>query len=80
MGETDGFVKVVAEAAHGAILGLHVVGPHASDLILEGTLSLALEMTLDELDRVIHPHPTLGESIAEAAMAARKRALNLPKA
>ena len=79
MGETDGFVKVVAEAQHGAILGLHVVGPHASDLVLEGTLALGLECTLDEIERTIHPHPTLGEAIAEAALAARGRALHLPK-
>lgn len=79
MGETEGFVKVVAEARHGAILGLHVVGPHASDLVLEGTLAIALEATLDEIDRTIHPHPTLGEAIAEAALAARGRALHLPR-
>jgi len=79
MGETEGFVKVVAEAELGAILGVHIVGPHASDLILEGTLAINLESTLDELERTIHPHPTLGEAIAEAAMAARKRALHLPR-
>ncbi|MCD6519860.1 MAG: dihydrolipoyl dehydrogenase [Anaerolineae bacterium] len=79
MGETEGFVKVVAEAELGAILGVHIVGPHASDLILEGTLAINLESTLDELERMIHPHPTLGEAIAEAAMAARKRALHLPR-
>jgi dihydrolipoamide dehydrogenase len=80
MGETDGFVKIVSEAKHGAVLGMHVVGPHASDLILEGTLAMALESTLDEIEHTIHSHPTLGESIAEAAMAVRKRALHLPKA
>jgi dihydrolipoamide dehydrogenase len=80
MGDTEGFVKVVAEAAHGAVLGLHVVGPHASDLVLEGTLALTLEATLDEFAHTIHPHPTLGEAIAEAALAARGRALHLPKA
>ncbi|MFH1084650.1 MAG: dihydrolipoyl dehydrogenase [Chloroflexota bacterium] len=79
MGETDGFVKVVAEARHGALLGLHVVGPHASDLVLEGTLALGLECTLDEIEHTIHPHPTLGEAIAEAALAARGRALHLPR-
>lgn len=79
MGDTDGFVKVVSEAAHGAILGVHVVGPHASDLVLEGTLALTLEATLDEIERTIHPHPALGEAIAEAALAARGRAIHLPK-
>lgn len=79
MGETEGFVKVVAEAEHGAVLGLHVMGPHASDLVLEGTMAVAFEATLDELERTIHPHPTLGEAIGEAALAARSRALHLPK-
>ena len=79
MGDTEGFVKVVSEAQHGAILGLHVVGPHASDLVLEGTLAISLEATLDEIERTIHPHPTLGEAIHEAALAVRKRALHLPR-
>ena len=79
MGDTDGFVKVVTEAEYGALLGLHVVGPHASDLVLEGTLAISLEATLDEIEHTIHPHPTLGEAIAEAALAARGRALHLPR-
>lgn len=79
LGETEGFCKVVAEAEHGAVLGVHIVGPHASDLVLEGTLAIGLEATLDELERTIHPHPTLGEAIAEAALAARGRALHVPR-
>jgi len=75
-GEAEGFVKVVANARFDEILGLHVVGPHASDLILEGTLALVLEATLDEIEAAIHPHPTLGEAVAEAALAARGRALH----
>ncbi len=78
-GETDGFVKVVAEANHGAVLGVHIVGPHASDLILEGALGLELEVTLDEIGHTIHAHPTLGEAIAEAALDAAGRVLHLPK-
>jgi len=58
---------------------LHVVGPHASDLVLEGTLAISLEATLDEIEHTIHPHPTLGECIHEAALAARGRALHLPR-
>ena len=79
MGDTNGFVKVVARAAHGAVLGLHIVGPHASDLILEGAMAIGLEATLDEIDHTIHPHPALGEAIAEAALAARDKALHLPR-
>jgi dihydrolipoamide dehydrogenase len=76
-GEYEGFAKVVSEARYGEVLGMHVVGPHASDLVLEGGLALTVEATLDEIEATIHPHPTLGESIAEAALAARGRALNI---
>jgi len=76
-GERDGFVKVVSESKYGELLGLHVVGPHASDLILEGGLALAMEATLDEMDSAIHAHPTLGESVAEAVLAARGAALHI---
>jgi dihydrolipoamide dehydrogenase len=78
MGETDGFVKFVADAEYGAVLGVHVVGPHASDLILENTLGINLETTLEEIQDTIHPHPTLGEAIGEAALAVHDRALHVP--
>jgi dihydrolipoamide dehydrogenase len=78
MGETEGFVKIVAEAKHKSVLGMHVVGPHASDLVLEGTLAIQLEATLDEIEHTIHPHPALGEAVHEAALAAMGRALHLP--
>jgi dihydrolipoamide dehydrogenase len=76
-GERNGFVKVVSEAKYGEVLGLHIVGPHASDLILEGGLALQLEATLGEIDATIHAHPTLGEAIAEAALDAQGRALQI---
>ena len=76
-GERSGFVKVVSETRYGEVLGLHIVGPHASDLILEGGLALQVEATLDELDATIHAHPTLGEAIAEAALDAQGRALHI---
>ena len=75
-GEYEGLVKIVAESKYGQILGVHIVGPHASDLIQEGTLALTLEATLDELEVTIHPHPTLSEAVAEAALAAKGRALH----
>jgi dihydrolipoamide dehydrogenase len=77
-GESSGFVKVVSETEFGEILGLHMVAPHASDLIHEGGLALALEVTLDELVGTIHGHPTLGEAIREAAMEAGDGAIHLP--
>jgi dihydrolipoamide dehydrogenase len=77
-GETDGFVKVVSEARFGEVLGLHIVAPHASDLIHEGGLALALEATLDELVTTVHGHPTLAETVREAALEVHGEALHLP--
>jgi dihydrolipoamide dehydrogenase len=76
-GDRQGFVKVVSETRYGQVLGVHIVGPHASDLILEGGLALSMEATLDEIEATIHAHPTLGETIAEAALAARGLALHV---
>ena len=77
-GESNGFVKVISEARFGEVLGMHIVAPHASDLIHEGGLALALEATLDELAMTVHGHPTLGEAVREAALAARGAAIHLP--
>ncbi|MFQ5719600.1 MAG: dihydrolipoyl dehydrogenase [Acidobacteriota bacterium] len=66
-GETDGFVKIVAEAHHDEVLGVHIVGPRASELIAEACAALTLETTSEELARTIHAHPTLAEGIGEAA-------------
>lgn len=77
-GETEGSVKIVAEGKYGEILGLHIIGPHASDLILSGGLALTLEATLDEFKATIAPHPTLSEAITEAALDAMGIPLNIP--
>lgn len=69
-GDTDGFLKVVAGATYREVLGVHVIGPSASDLITEGTLAIALEARLDELAETVHAHPTLGEVGMEAATSA----------
>jgi dihydrolipoamide dehydrogenase len=78
IGQKDGAAKIVADKATGAILGVHIVGPHASDLILEGTLAMSLEATLAEIEHTIHPHPTLGEVLHEAALDAMGRPLHVP--
>ncbi len=78
-GETEGFVKIVSEGRFGEVLGLHIVAPHASDLIHEGGLALALEATIDEIAATVHGHPTLGEAVREAALAVRGEALHLPR-
>ena len=62
-----GFVKVVSEKKYGEILGVHIIGPHATDLIHEGVVSIQLENTVEELMRTVHGHPTLGEAIGQAA-------------
>ena len=79
-GATDGFVKVVAGAQYGEVLGMHVLGPGASDIISEGVLALQLEATLDDLRETIHAHPTFPEATAEAAWLAIGQPLHLPAA
>lgn len=66
IGEQDGFVKVVAEKKYGELLGMHIIGPHATDLIHEGVAAIKLEGTLDYMCDMIHAHPTLAEPILEA--------------
>lgn len=69
MGEADGFVKVVAEPSSGRILGMHIVGPNASDLIAEAAVAVRRGLTAHEVAGVIHAHPTLPEAVAEACEA-----------
>jgi dihydrolipoamide dehydrogenase len=66
--ETEGFFKVVADKKTKELLGVHIVGPEASDLISEGALALEMHAFLEDLGLTIHPHPTLGEGMMEAAM------------
>jgi len=68
MGEREGFVKIIAESRYGEILGVHILGPHATDLISEAVVAMRNEATLEEVIAAIHPHPTLSEPIQEAAM------------
>lgn len=67
MGETDGMVKIVADASSGKLLGMHILGPHASDLIMEGTLAVRNKLTAGDVAHTIHPHPTLSETVMESA-------------
>ena len=67
MGRTDGLAKVISDPDSGLVLGVGLVGPHASELIAEGTLALEMGATLEDLTATIHPHPTLSELIMEAA-------------
>ena len=71
LGETDGLVKLVCDAGSGAVLGVHILGPHATDLIAEGALAVQLGATADDLAWTTHAHPTLPEAMLEAALGFR---------
>jgi dihydrolipoyl dehydrogenase len=77
LGESEGFVKVVADARDGRVLGVHMIGPRVTDLIAEATLAVQQGVTLEELDLTMHAHPTLAESFLEAALAADNRAIHI---
>ncbi|MDF2536267.1 MAG: lpdA [Bacillales bacterium] len=68
-GEVDGFVKFVSDAETGALLGVHMIGPHVTDMITEAGLALLLNATSYQVGQMIHPHPSLTEAIGEAALA-----------
>jgi len=68
MGETIGMVKMICHADDGIVLGLHIMGPHASDLIAEGVLAMRLGATAEDIVHTIHAHPTLPEAVRETAM------------
>jgi dihydrolipoamide dehydrogenase len=78
LGQSEGFVKVIADASSGRLLGAHIIGPRATDLIAEATLAVQNGLTLEQIDLTIHAHPTLPESLMEAALAAQGRAIHIP--
>ena len=77
--DVSGIVKYVVDEKYGEILGLHIVGPRATDLIVEGALAIRLEATVDDIATTIHAHPTIGEALSEAALASRNEAIHMPK-
>ncbi len=76
-GETDGFVKIIADAETDHILGAHIVGPHATDLIAEVTLAMKLGATVAQVVDTIHAHPTLAEAVLEAAEAVHGKSIHI---
>jgi dihydrolipoamide dehydrogenase len=76
IGHDGGMVKVVSDAKYDQVLGIHMVGPHATDLISEACVALRLETTTEELFRTIHPHPTLSEAVMQAAEAVYGHAID----
>ena len=75
LGETDGLIKVLADEKN-RIIGIHILGAHASDLILEATVLIQKQVTLEEAAFLIHPHPTLGEILKEAILDVEKKAIH----
>jgi dihydrolipoamide dehydrogenase len=70
LGEPEGFVKIVSDSKFGEILGVQIIGPHATDLIAEACVAINLEATAEDLAQTIHAHPTVSEAVGEAAHAA----------
>jgi dihydrolipoamide dehydrogenase len=76
--DLEGMIKIVAGKKYGEILGVHIIGPHATELIAEAVLAIEMEVTVEELAHIIHAHPTLSEGMGEAAMLLSGGALHLP--
>jgi dihydrolipoamide dehydrogenase len=79
MGEIAGVIKIIAHAETDHILGVHIIGPHAADLIHEGAMAMQAEQTAQELAAMIHAHPTLAEGLMEAAEDLHGAAIHVPK-
>ncbi len=78
LGETDGFIKVLADE-NNKIIGVHIIGPHANDLIHEGALAIANELNVEHIAKTIHAHPTLSEAFAEATLGLNDQAIHMAK-
>lgn len=77
LGESEGFVKIVSKKDDNTILGVHIMGPHASDLIHEGALAVSNKLNLDHVKRTIHAHPTLSEAFSEAVLGLNNEAVHI---
>jgi dihydrolipoamide dehydrogenase len=76
VGQHEGFIKIVTDAKYGEILGVHIIGPNATELIAESVLALEMECTAEELANIIHAHPTLSEAMLDASNAVFGMAIN----
>ena len=76
-GDSEGFLKIIRDKKYSELLGAHIVGPHATELISEFVVGRHLETTVEEMDRAIHPHPTLSEAVGEAALASLGHAIHI---
>jgi dihydrolipoyl dehydrogenase len=76
MQQAVGFVKLIADQEHDDVLGVHIVGPVAGELIAEAVLAMEFQASAEDLQRTIHAHPTLSEALHEASLAADKRSIH----
>jgi dihydrolipoamide dehydrogenase len=76
-GETEGFVKIIRDSKYGEILGAHIIGAHATEMIHELAVARENEFTVEEVDLAIHAHPTMSEAIAQAALDSMGKATDL---
>ena len=79
MGDTNGFVKIIGDAKTGEILGVHIMGEHATDLIGESVTAMTMEAAVEDLAEAVKPHPTLSENVMEAALDWNGIAVHSPK-
>jgi dihydrolipoamide dehydrogenase len=77
IGRADGFIKILADAKTDEVLGVHIIGPNASDLIAEAAVAMEFKAAAEDIARICHPHPSLSEVMREAALATDQRALNM---
>ncbi|MEK6264060.1 MAG: dihydrolipoyl dehydrogenase [Clostridium sp.] len=77
LGESEGMIKIIAKKEDNTIIGVHIMGPHASDLIHEGVIAIEKKLTPDDIGHIIHAHPTLSESFVEAVLGIKGEAIHL---
>ena len=77
MDETAGLVKVISDAQTDRVLGVHMMGPFASELIMEAVVAMEFAASTEDLQRIVHAHPSIAEAVHEAALAVDKRALHI---
>lgn len=78
LNQTYGMVKIISERGSGTVLGVHIIGPHATDMIAEAVLGMSMKMTIEKLADCIHPHPTLSDAVMESAMSLCGGAIHMP--
>ncbi len=77
MDETEGSAKIIADAATDRVLGVHILGPRASDMIAEAVVAMTFGAAAEDIARTVHAHPTLPEAVREAALGVAKRTPNI---